>query len=157
MTPSDIIAIIAIVLSAIVSVVSGYISYKTNKMNITAKRLEIAYQRRLDSFSKMISAMGEFRASLVDAVGIIQKDGLEATRTRLYESFENVVKTFDKERVFFPSKVNNAVNNYNKIALEHTDEFLKNPTSVELEKWRKSTWDEENKIVALMQEFINLE
>ena len=157
MTPSDIIAIIAIVLSAIVSVVSGYISYKTNKMNITAKRLEIAYQRRLDSFSKMISAMGEFQASLVDAVGIIQKDGLEATRTRLYESFENVVKTFDKERVFFPSKVNYAVNNYNKIALEHTDEFLKNPTPVELEKWRKSVWDEENKIVALMQEFINLE
>ena len=157
MTSSDIIAIIAIVLSAIVSVVSGFISYKTNKMNITAKRMEIAYQRRLDAFSKMISSMGEFRASLVDAVGILQRDGLEATRARLYKGFENVVITFDKERVFFPSKVNNAVNTYNKIAVEHTDEFLKNPTPVELEKWRKSAWDEENKVVALMQEFINLE
>ena len=45
MNSSDIIAIIAIVVSTIVSTLSVYIFYKNNKSNIDSKRTEIALER----------------------------------------------------------------------------------------------------------------
>jgi hypothetical protein len=50
MAPSDIIAIVAIVVSAIVSIVSAFIAYKNNEANILARRSEIALERRMDAF-----------------------------------------------------------------------------------------------------------
>ena len=61
MTSSDIIAIVAIVSSAMVSAISAYISFKNNKANIEAKRAEIAFEKRIEAFKEFVETMGKFK------------------------------------------------------------------------------------------------
>ena len=59
MTSSDIIAITAIIVSAIVSIVSGIISYKNNLLVIEARRSELALEKRLSAFTRMIEQIAK--------------------------------------------------------------------------------------------------
>ena len=68
MTPSDVVAIVAIVVSAIVSIVSAYISYQNNKANIAAKRAEIAFERQLEAFREVVEAIGQIRAFILEKI-----------------------------------------------------------------------------------------
>jgi hypothetical protein len=61
MNSSDIIAIVAIVISAIVSVVSSVITYKNNKVNIEARRSEMAFEKQLEAFRELAERMGHIR------------------------------------------------------------------------------------------------
>jgi hypothetical protein len=47
MSTSDVIAIIAIVVSGIVSIIVAITTYRSNKLNIQARRSELAFEKRL--------------------------------------------------------------------------------------------------------------
>ena len=59
MTPSDVIAIVAVVVSAVVSILSVYISYKNNKANIGAKRSEMIFERQIRILQELCPSYGK--------------------------------------------------------------------------------------------------
>src|SRR5687767_5771777 len=64
MSNSDIIALVAVILSAAISITTSLVSYFTNKSNIQAKRSEIAFERPLEAFREIAEQIGKIKFKL---------------------------------------------------------------------------------------------
>ena len=161
MTPSDIIAIVAIVTSAIVSIVSAYISFQNNKANINARRSEIALEKRLEAFSEVTTKMGMFRLSLVNyfASQISQKSdkldfaGFKETFVKDLIEFH---LTVERVQVYLPRHISIAVDEFVDALSNYTDNFLEKDDLGDIDTLTNNLWQEELKVVKLMQEFVGL-
>lgn len=161
MTSSDIIAIVAIISSAIVSVISTYISFQNNKANINARRSEIALEKRLEAFSEVTTKMGMFRLSLVNyfASQLTQKSdkldfaGFKETFVKDLVEFH---LTVERVQVYLPRHISIAVDEFVDALASYSDKFLEKDDIGDIETLTNELWQEELKVVKLMQEFVGL-
>jgi hypothetical protein len=134
MTSSDIIAVVAIVVSAIVSTLSLYISYKNNKSNILAKRTEIALEKQLEAFSILEEKMHSI-TTLILSTDEKQNSAIDkAFRKKLEVAYNNFLQKYDLLRIYLPPHL--------EIALDHFDVSV---LQVLLDKiWSTATEDEQD-------------
>lgn len=161
MTSSDIIAIVAIVASAIVSIISAYISFQNNKANINARRSEIALEKRLDAFSEVTFKMGKFRLSLASFLAShsnekFGKDDFEDLKNIFIKDLAELHMTVERVQVYFPKHVSVAIDRFNDSLSEYSDKLIEERDLGSVETLFNIIGDEEQKVVELMQEFIGL-
>ena len=65
MNNSDLIAIIAIVVSAIVSIITLIAAYRTAKLNVQARRSEMAFEKQIEAFREIAEKLGGIRKVFV--------------------------------------------------------------------------------------------
>ncbi len=164
LTSSDIIAIVAIVLSAIVSVTSAVISYKNNKANIQAKRSEIALEKRLVAFSGIVKEIGGITAWTGEMLANDINSGEEFFKYLETEKYNiHFLETYLEQRVFFPKHIDKEISEFIDLITRFVKEvilpFEKSDlifNKLKIEDFHKSIKDKESKIVGMIQDFVGL-
>ena len=154
MTSSDIIAIIAMVISAIVSIASAYISFQNNKANIQARRLEMSFEKQLDAFKDLNERTGEIRAIVFSA------NEISKTQRSVNKYFNTLSKIYDdyyasinKYRVYLPSNIQSA---YVEFADKVAD-YLSKANIEDNQKLYKALDRKENQILSLLNQYMGFE
>src|SRR5512140_86139 len=115
MNNSETLAIIAIVVSAIVSIVSTVIAYLHNKANIQAKRSEIAFAKQIEAFREISEKMGRIRQIMGEKMPKVSN---KAAINAFFDEMEKVFKEYylvqQEQRVFFPPELNAASEEYGR-------------------------------------------
>ena len=108
MTNSDIIAIVAIVVSGIISLATLIASYYTNRTNNKAKLTEMAFDKRLDALKYIYAATCKHKDGMVD----FTLDAIQGRRTDFTKDLERYAKIVDDfesvynaNRVFIPKHI----------------------------------------------------
>lgn len=96
MTNSDIIAIIAIVVSGITSISALAASFYINRANNKAKLTEIAFQKRMDVFAKIVELIADAEKERVNAIGLRNKFK-EMMKELEYEDENKIAYSFDED------------------------------------------------------------
>jgi hypothetical protein len=118
---SDIVAIVAVVVSAFVSVVSAYISYKNNRAdldasqqnnraNILSKRTEFIFEKQIAIFKEVALKMDQIIAVVVNGA---EQQGKKTSNEKLEEKFfsdlekasDALLWFFNGEKFYLPEKV----------------------------------------------------
>jgi hypothetical protein len=124
MTASDIIAITAIVASAIASIVSAYISFQNNKVNIIAKRSEVVLESRLHALEEIVKALGDLRMILLQNGLLFRQqpspEEYQQFRNEFNLEFVKYLDTYTRLRLFFPPTVYRELIDYDKILRKHS-------------------------------------
>lgn len=119
MNTSDIIAIVAISVSAIVSIIVAITSYQSNKLNIQARRSEMAFEKQIEAFREIADKMGGIRKAFV---GFPIPDDETSERT-FFSRLEKVTLdyhfTYQKYRVYLPSELDTALREFEKKAISY--------------------------------------
>jgi len=125
MTASDIIAIVAIVISAIVSVASAIISYMNNKNNIEAKRSEIAFEKRLEAFSGIVKEIGKITTWTGGlAIPQIKSEADIVRYLNKHDGNNRFQEIYLEQRVFFPKHIDKEIREFINIITEFTKEVF---------------------------------
>ena len=148
MNNSDIIALVAIILSAIISVTTSLVSYFMNKTNIQAKRSEIAFERRLEAFREIAEQTGKIKLEFSLTKDI---DDFYNTRSVFQESLINFYKAYRKNLVFLPPSISKNVANYGSLISNLIDEEYSEENAIKVFKEAKEI---EDQIIDAMQKFI---
>lgn len=134
MTNSDIIAIVAIAASALSSIISAIVVISTTRINIQAKRSEIAFSERLRAFQEVYELISNVNSRLylfqhtfkdqtynkyLDYIRI-QNDANESTINkalaevvkRLVTIDSGFISTYNQQRVFIPPKIDREILKY---------------------------------------------
>src|SRR5215510_7507327 len=105
MNTSDIIAIVAIVVSALVSIIVAITSYRSNKLNIQARRSEMAFEKQIEAFREIAEKISGIRKAIIGSQ--IPYD--ESSKNVFYHAVEKAtldyVFTYRKYRVYLPSEL----------------------------------------------------
>lgn len=152
MNSSDIIAIVAIVISAIVSVLSAYISLKNNKANIEARRLEMAFEKRLEAFREILEGMGNFRRFVSENRNSLQSDNPEEYFAKLREQYYKFFSTYQKLRFYIPPNARQIFTDYARFVLD----YINRKDSEHTKDFGAQLRDKENEITDLLQKFLGL-
>jgi hypothetical protein len=108
MNNSDIIALAAIIMSAIISVTSTVAAYFINKSNIQAKRSEIALEKRLEAFREVIEKIGKIRSLLVKS----NEANIDSLKSDFQTALEDFYIAYRKNLVFLPPSISDKVAKY---------------------------------------------
>ena len=147
MNSSDIIAIVAIITSLIISVTSTGVSYFINRNNIQAKRSEIAFERRLDGFREIIEKIGNIRTLLVESSVANINDSQDDFKKALSDFYF----AYRKNLVFLPPHIADKETEYGKAI----DEIIRYEYSYEnIDNFYVEHKKYENQIIDEMQKFI---
>jgi hypothetical protein len=132
MTTSDIIALVAIVVSALVTIIVAITSYRTNKLNIQARRSEMAFEKQIEAFREIAEKVNGIRKAIISS----QKPYDESSGNAFYRAVEKAtldyVFTYRKYRVYLPSELDKILIEFSKKAISYYsdadytkhDEFL---------------------------------
>ncbi|MBW7918904.1 MAG: hypothetical protein H3C52_06350 [Anaerolineales bacterium] len=112
MNSSDIIAIVAIVISATVSITSVYIAFLIHKQNITAKRLEIALGKQLEIFSLLGERMQSIAKIALDLDEQPNSSIDHAFLKRLEMAHNNFLQSYDLVRIYLPPQLENRLDEF---------------------------------------------
>ncbi|MBI5352027.1 MAG: hypothetical protein HZB50_05265 [Chloroflexi bacterium] len=154
MNSSDIIAIIAIVTSAILSIAVALIGYFTNKANIRARRSEIALEKRLEAFREIVEKCGVLKR-LGSRYSVLSSDieKVNSYEKSLATAIEEFYKVYQQQRVYLPPSIEKMVTAYGSFSFnfianqEHTLESAK--------KWFEDIRSREDTLVAEIQKYID--
>ena len=120
MNTSDIIAIVAIVVSAIVSISAGIISYKANKATIEARRSEMAFEKQIEAFREIAEKMSGIRKVFIDTPMPSEKAGsVKVFYTAVRSAILEFVFTYQKYRVYLPSELDLVLREFGKKAISY--------------------------------------
>jgi len=67
MNTSDVIAIVAISVSALVTIIVAITSYRSNKLNIQARPSEMAFEKQIEAFREIADKMGGIRKAIISS------------------------------------------------------------------------------------------
>ena len=119
MNTSDIIALVAIVVSAIVSIIVTITSYRSNKLNIQARRSEMAFEKQIEGFREIAEKMGGIRKAVISS----QKPYDESSENAFFHAMEKAtldfVFTYQKYRVYLPSELDAVLREFGKKAISY--------------------------------------
>ena len=151
MTSSDIIAIVAIVISAIVSVISAVIAFKNNKANIEARRVEMAYERRMESFREILEAMGVLRMFMSENYPLYRgkHDEFFAELRKEYYKF---FSTYQKLRFFIPPSLREGFSEYSRFVFD----FIDRGDYGKVREFGDELRDKEYEITNALQKFLGM-
>jgi hypothetical protein len=160
MTPSDIVAIVAIIVSAIVSTLATFIAYKNNQTTISAKRKEIALERQLDAFSEITEKVGELSVKLNHADVIFSNHGNAKKKTEalnaILSSMENLVISYARNEVYLPSRIMEQFSKLASALNKDSQELLVRKDFDNLKKIKKDIIERSDSVIIEMQEFIGV-
>jgi hypothetical protein len=116
MSTSDLISIIAVITTALVSIVSIVVSYFNNRMSIRAKRSEMALEKQLDAFREIAEKMGKIRVVFANTPPPV--DGILESSDKFFSTFYDAAmdfySTYQKFRVYLPSDIDLSLREYGK-------------------------------------------
>jgi hypothetical protein len=151
MNSSDIIAIVAIVISAIVSVISAVIAFKNNKANIEARRVEMAYERRMEAFREILEAMGVLRMFMSENYPLYRgkpDEFFSELRKQYYKFFS----TYQKLRFFVPPSLRDNFTEYSRFVFD----FIDRQDFGQVREFGDELRDKEYEIINALQKFLGL-
>jgi len=138
MNTSDIIAIIAIISSAIVSTIATYSAYLNNKLSINARRREIALSRQIDAFTELAEKLTRLQAVITDDTVPASKKSYLASLDSVHDDFTS---TYTKLRLFFPPEVTYPLGKYQTYYYLYRNDISRNFTHralrTSLTEWEK--------------------
>jgi hypothetical protein len=155
MTSSDIITITAIVVSAIISIMSIYISFVTNKQNISAKRKEIALEKQLEAFSTLQNAVQEI-AKLILSLDEKPNQSIDQNFLKKLKIAHDIfIQKHDLLRIYIPKKFDSALE---KISIPTYKLLAPNgETDEETNNYLREIILAQDKFVTLIREYIGIE
>jgi Zn-finger domain-containing protein len=163
MTSSDIIAIVAIAASTIVSITSAYISYQNNKANLLAKKSEIAFEKRLDAFRDVVNGVAKHVDFLYrwSSREVKSEKEFKAFAQEFDEVNEHIITTYRRCVVYLPPSIDAALVELHRIIdsqySESWPQFSKGKLSRDvLNSWLASVGGQQKKIVEMIQQFVGL-
>jgi hypothetical protein len=119
MNTSDIIAILAISVSALVTIIVAITSYRSNKLNIQARRSEMAFEKQIEAFREIAEKISGIRKAIIGS----QKPYDESSKDAFYRTVEKAtldyVFTYRKYRVYLPSELDKALIEFSKKAISY--------------------------------------
>ena len=141
MQTSDLLAIVAIVVSAIVSIASVFISYLNNKINIRAKRSELAFEKQIEAFREIAEKMGGIRRAMVDTPKPVNEQLNDLFFSTLLQASMDYYSTWQRCRIYLPPELAVSLREYGKKIISYSacrdysshDEFLDEINSLEPE------------------------
>jgi hypothetical protein len=156
MNSSDIIAIIAITTSAIMSIAVALIGYFTNKANIRAKRSEIALEKRLDAFREIVEKWGVLKrlGSRGKVLSSSDFEKINRYENDLNTAIEEFYKVYQQQRVYFPPNIEKMVTEYGSFSFQFITN--QNHTSESTLKWFEAILAKEKGLVAEIQKYIDI-
>lgn len=163
MTSPDIIAIVAIAASTIVSITSAYISYQNNKANLVAKKSEIAFEKRLDAFRDVVEGAAKYVDFLYrwSSREVKNEKEFKVFFQELNEVSEHIITTYRRCVVYLPPSIDTALAEFHRIidsqSSEYWPEFSKGKISRDvLNSWLTSVAGQQKKIIEMIQKFVGL-
>ena len=154
MTSSDIIAIVAMVISAIVSIVSGIISYKNNKANIEAKRSDMAFEKQIEAFREIAETIAGIRRAVASGYKLNTDD--EKTILKYFDQLETAFNAFyvasKRSELYLPPDLKKVLNSYGP----HVGFFVSERDFKSEPKFLERLNKMEPEIIALMNKHIGL-
>ena len=148
MNTSDIIAILAISVSALVTIIVAITSYRSNKLNIQARRSEMAFEKQIEAFREIADKLGGIRRTIV-------------TDDRKSESdfFSHVEKatleyhfTYQRYRMYLPSDLDAALREFTQKAISYYSNADYNRDTEFFEDFNKL----EPKIIKIMNKHLGI-
>ena len=128
MTSSDIIAIIAIIASAIVSIISVMTQYKSNKLALEAKRSELVFDKRLSAFQTVIEQV--YNVEKVFQKWSFQEsmneNDLGTFKLSLVEALNQGYETYIRHLVYIPDNIAKEIDIYLHATKEISDQITSN-------------------------------
>lgn len=159
---SDLVAIIALILSAIISTVTLVVTYKTNKENNRAKRLEIALAHQLTALQALTEQLHTLADKMSDHVKIKEESfTFSKYKTNLIDAYLNVLNFSVKTAIYFPKNVEQQI--WNLLRVFSSDfEVIEQFTSFNDEareyvsKSYKRLGDGLTKVIAEIQKYLGI-
>lgn len=152
MTSSDIIAVIAVVVSALVLIVSVYIGYQTNKVNIEAKRSDLVFERRLEIFRELVEKIGLIKYYVINNLDFKGEKPPKSFFVGLNERRDDLFVSVQKIKVFIPGEMENHINNYDR----RLRMFIKKEGYDNIERSFTDVYKFEKTLVNEIQKYIGL-
>jgi len=160
MASSDIIAIVAIVISAIVTTVSITISYKMNKENIKSKLTEIAFDKRLEAYREIMEKIDVVSDSLIELT-TLDKDN-EIKQSNVYSqaigSIDDFEKTLGKYRIYIVGDLDARIKEYRQLHSQLLGQWIKNNPDLEkLDEFNSKATKKANEIQRAIQKTLGIQ
>jgi hypothetical protein len=119
MNTSDIIAILAISVSALVTIIVAITSYRSNKLNIQARRSEMAFEKQIEAFREIADKLGGIRKTIIGFPVPDNERSEQAFFSRVEKATLEYHFTYQKYRVYLPSDLDVALREFTKKAISY--------------------------------------
>jgi len=152
MNISDIIALVAISVSALVSIIVSITSYRTNKLNIQARRSEMAFEKQIEAFREIADKMGGIRKAIIGFP--VPDSGRSETAffTRVEKATLDYHFTYQKFRVYLPSDLDMALREFTQRAIAYYSDADYSKHSEFMDEFNKL----EPKIIKIMNKHMGI-
>jgi hypothetical protein len=125
-TTAEIIALVALIASSSVSIITVTTQYLQNKANINAKRGELAFEKRIDAFQVITDYISRANQCLTEQDVLVNHIGLDAMyndgdeyiqgESQVYEVFRKLrsdfLDTYYKKRLYLPPNIDKKIKQY---------------------------------------------
>jgi hypothetical protein len=119
MNTSEIIALVAIAISALVSIVATITSYRNTRLNIQSRRSEMAFEKQIDAFREIAEKMGGIRKAIINSL-VPYDDLSERTFFHAIEKANlDYHFTYQKYRVYLPSELDAALRDFEQKVISY--------------------------------------
>jgi phosphoglycolate phosphatase-like HAD superfamily hydrolase len=127
MTTSDIIAIIAVVATALVSIISHVANYLINRANNTAKLREIVFQKRIEAYRELYRAVDQLMSHMLRVTASFSDRTMdyefEESRRRVVESVSVFTEVYSKNKIYVTGNISNVIDKFIQNIFEHLVKF----------------------------------
>lgn len=152
MSATDIIAIVAIVVSAIVSIVATVISYRSTKLSVQSRRSEMAFEKQIEAFREIAEKISGIRKAIIGS----QKPYDGSSGDVFYRAVEKAtldyVFTHRKYRVYLPSELDALLHEFGKQAVSYYSDSDYTKHDKFIEEFNKL----EPQIIKMMNKYIGI-
>jgi hypothetical protein len=119
MNTSDIIAILAISISAPVSIIVAITSYRSNKLNIDARRSEMAFEKQIEAFREFADKMGGIRKTIISASILYDESSGNAFFRAIEKANLDYHFTYQKYRIYLPTELDAILREFEKKVISY--------------------------------------
>jgi len=154
---------LAIIVPACLSIIAIIATVLNNKMNIDARKNEMAFEKKIEAYRDIIEKMGNFHFSLNMLIntGTTDTELLQKRHSEFGDSLKLLHLTFDQNGLFFSGKVGRSIGEY-KIMFGLYEDKLRgaigyNYDPEALQEILSTCYKKENEIKSLAQKYLGLD
>jgi biopolymer transport protein ExbB/TolQ len=152
MDVSDIIAIVAIIASAIVSIIAAITSYRNTKLSIQARRSEMAFEKQIEAFRELAEKLGGIRKSFAMFSIPVSEREQETFFARVEKAILDYHFTYQKFRLYLPSDLDSALREFTQKAVIYYSDADYSKHKEFLDEFNKI----EPKIIKIMNKYMGI-
>ena len=155
MSTSEIITVVALILSSLVSITSIYITYLNNKANIRANRSEILFEKRLNALASVVEKIEKIRSFDSEIEKVLEKDDAEEKKRYrdevLMPSITELASELDKQTIFLPPRPDKLASQFFSEALLFANLHFRQK---DIDRWKKVSSEIHSEIIYSTREFL---